>query len=69
MLFRTGWDRHWGTERYGEPDHPSLSVAAAERLGVRLNGLLGAGMDAGFAKHRRSLVATPIQPATPGTTT
>jgi kynurenine formamidase len=32
VLFRTGWDRHWGTERYGEPDHPYLSVAAAERL-------------------------------------
>ncbi|HKA82648.1 MAG TPA: cyclase family protein, partial [Acidimicrobiales bacterium] len=32
VLFRTGWDRHWGTERYGEPDHPYLSVGAAERL-------------------------------------
>jgi len=32
VLFRTGWDRHWGTERYGEPDHPYLSVAVAERL-------------------------------------
>jgi len=32
VLFRTGWDRHWGTERYGEPDHPYLGVAAADRL-------------------------------------
>jgi kynurenine formamidase len=32
VLFRTGWDRHWGTERYGEPDHPYLGMAAAERL-------------------------------------
>ena len=32
VLFQTGWDRHWGTERYGEPDHPYLGVAAAERL-------------------------------------
>ncbi len=32
VLFRTGWDVHWGTGRYGEPDHPFLSVAAAERL-------------------------------------
>jgi kynurenine formamidase len=32
VLFRTGWDSHWGTERYGEPDHPYLGVAAAERL-------------------------------------
>ncbi len=28
-VFRTGWDRHWGTDRYR--DHPYLSVAAAER--------------------------------------
>jgi arylformamidase len=32
VLFRTGWDRHWATERYGDPEHPYLSVAAAERL-------------------------------------
>jgi kynurenine formamidase len=32
VLFHTGWDRHWGTERYGEPDHPYLSEGAAERL-------------------------------------
>ncbi|HEX2564871.1 MAG TPA: cyclase family protein [Acidimicrobiales bacterium] len=32
VLFRTGWDRHWGTDRYGEPDHPYLAAAAAERL-------------------------------------
>jgi kynurenine formamidase len=32
VLLRTGWDRHWGTDRYGEPDHPYLGVAAAERL-------------------------------------
>lgn len=29
VLFRTGWDRHWGSERYR--DHPYLSVEAAER--------------------------------------
>ena len=28
-VFRTGWDRHWGDDRYR--DHPYLSVAAAER--------------------------------------
>ena len=32
VLFRTGWDRHWGTDRYGEPDHPYLAAATAERL-------------------------------------
>ena len=30
-------------------------VGFPERLGVRLNGLLGARMDGSFAKHRRSL--------------
>jgi arylformamidase len=32
VLFRTGWDRHWGTDRYGGPDHPYLAAATAERL-------------------------------------
>jgi kynurenine formamidase len=32
VLVRTGWDLHWGTPRYGEPDHPFLAVDAAERL-------------------------------------
>ena len=31
VLFRTGWDAHWGTERYGDPDHPHLPTAQAER--------------------------------------
>jgi arylformamidase len=32
VLFRTGWDEHWGTDRYGDPSHPYLSVEVAERL-------------------------------------
>jgi short-subunit dehydrogenase len=39
-----------------------------ERLGVRLNGLLGALLDGSFAKHRRSLPAgspTPVSRGTP----
>lgn len=32
VLFHTGWDGHWGTDRYGEPDHPYLATATAERL-------------------------------------
>ncbi len=33
VLFRTGWDVHWATERYGDPEqHPYLGVATAERL-------------------------------------
>jgi len=42
-------------------------VGFPERLGVRLNGLLGARLDASFAKHRRSLGGADIQPAIPGT--
>ena len=39
-----------------------------ERLAVRLNGVLGALLDGSFAKHRRSLSAATIEPATSGTT-
>jgi len=38
-----------------------------ERLAVRLNGVLGALLDGSFAKHRRSLPAAPLQPASRGT--
>ena len=31
VLFRSGWDRRWGTERYWEPE-PYLSEAALDRL-------------------------------------
>jgi arylformamidase len=32
VLFRTGWDRHWDTDSYGDPSHPFLSPETAERL-------------------------------------
>jgi arylformamidase len=32
VLFHTGWDRHWGTEAYGDPSHPHLAEATAELL-------------------------------------
>ena len=32
-VFRTGWDRHWGTDRYH--DHPSLAPAAARACADR----------------------------------
>ncbi len=32
VLFHTGWDTHWGTERYGQTPHPHLDVATAEAL-------------------------------------
>ena len=32
VLFHTGWDQHWGSDRYGDAGHPYISLAAAERL-------------------------------------
>ncbi|HYD10566.1 MAG TPA: cyclase family protein [Acidimicrobiales bacterium] len=32
VLVRTGWDEHWGTERYGDPSHPFLSAALTDAL-------------------------------------
>jgi kynurenine formamidase len=32
-VFRTGWDRHWGTDRYG--DHPYLAPATARSCADR----------------------------------
>ena len=32
VLFSTGWDRHWRTDRYGATDHPFLTIGAAEAL-------------------------------------
>jgi arylformamidase len=32
VLFRTGWDAHWGTEAYGATAHPHLTADAAHAL-------------------------------------
>jgi arylformamidase len=40
VLVHTGWDRHWGTERYGTGS-PFLTAAAAEWLVERQAGLVG----------------------------
>jgi kynurenine formamidase len=32
VLFRTGWDRHWATDTYGDPSHPYLAIEVVERL-------------------------------------
>lgn len=32
VLFATGWDAHWRTDRYGDPDHPFLAAATVDRL-------------------------------------
>jgi len=48
VLFRTGWDAHWATDRYGEPDHPFVGVAAAQRLadgGAALVGIDSVNID------------------------
>jgi arylformamidase len=41
VLFHTGWDVHWGTDRYGEAGHPHLAVATAERLVAAGAGVVG----------------------------
>jgi arylformamidase len=35
VLFNTGWDRHWRTDTYGDPDHPFV---AAGRVDVMVEG-------------------------------
>ena len=48
VLFQTGWDAHWGTERYGEAGHPYLLPATAERLvaaGVSIVGIDSVNID------------------------
>ncbi len=41
VLLRTGWDRHWGTDRYGDPVHPHLTEAGARTLVERGAALVG----------------------------
>lgn len=48
VLLRTGWDRHWGTESYGRPEHPYLTEAGALELierGVALVGIDSVNID------------------------
>ncbi|MFF3115210.1 cyclase family protein [Kitasatospora sp. NPDC057904] len=48
VLVRTGWDRHWGTEKYGDPEHPFLTVDAVHRLiaeGAALVGIDSVNID------------------------
>jgi kynurenine formamidase len=49
VLFHTGWDVHWATDRYGESDHPYLAEATAARLvdaGVAVVGIDSVNIDA-----------------------
>lgn len=41
VLVRTGWSRHWGTERYGAADHPYVTAEAAAWLAARGPALVG----------------------------
>jgi arylformamidase len=41
VLLYTGWDRHFGTEAYGDPTHPHLTREAAEWLVSRGAALVG----------------------------
>lgn len=41
VLFATGWDRHWGTEAYGDPGHPFVAADAAEAMAAAGAALVG----------------------------
>lgn len=41
VLFATGWDRHWGTEDYGDPGHPFVAAATAGALAEAGAALVG----------------------------
>jgi arylformamidase len=41
VLLRTGWDRHWRTEYYGDPSHPFLTAGGARHLVERGAVLVG----------------------------
>jgi kynurenine formamidase len=41
VLVRTGWDKHWRTDRYGAPEHPFLTAETASFLVERRPALVG----------------------------
>lgn len=41
VLIRTGWDRHWGTARYGAAEHPYLTAEAAAWLAEQQPAVVG----------------------------
>lgn len=48
VLFRSGWDRHWGSDTYGDPAHPYVAARAAERMveaGAALAGIDSVNID------------------------
>ena len=48
VLFNTGWDRHWRTNTYGDPDHPFVSAGLVDVMveaGVVLVGIDSVNID------------------------
>lgn len=41
VLFHTGWDRHWGTEKYSDGTHPFVTEETAEFLVTAQPALVG----------------------------
>jgi kynurenine formamidase len=41
VLIHTGWDRHWGTDRYGSGGHPFLTARGAAWLAEQRPALVG----------------------------
>ena len=41
VLLRTGWDEHWGTDQYADPEHPYLDADGAQLLVERDVALVG----------------------------
>ncbi len=55
VLFATGWDVHWRTDRYGDPDHPYLTgetVKLLIRHGAALVGIDSVNIDQTGTGHR-----------------
>lgn len=55
VLLRTGWDQHWGTERYGDAEHPYLTEDGAAHLvegRARVVGIDSVNIDATTSGHR-----------------
>ncbi len=55
LLINSGWDQHWGTERYADPHHPHLTEAGAQHLidrNVTLVGIDSVNIDDTVGGHR-----------------
>ena len=67
VLFRTGWDRHWATETYGDRSHPFVGVDAANRLvdgGAALVGIDSVNID-GTSTGERPIHSTLLAAGVP----